>query len=48
MISVTHAVLVCRVGQTHIYTPYITVYLVISLPKISYIHHVHMALDNPA
>ena len=27
-----------RVGQNHIYTPYITVHLVISLPKISYIH----------
>ena len=26
----------CRVGQNHIYTPYMTVYLVISLPKSPY------------
>ena len=28
-----------RVGQNRIYIPYINVYLVISLPKIPYIHH---------
>jgi len=29
---------VCRVGQNRIYTPYMTVYIVICLPKIPYIH----------
>jgi hypothetical protein len=29
-----------RVGQNRIYTPYMTVYLVISLPKIPYIHRI--------
>ena len=28
----------CRVGQNRIYIPYMTIYLVISLPKIPYIH----------
>jgi len=28
----------CRVGQNRIYAPHTTVYLVISLPKIPYIH----------
>jgi hypothetical protein len=33
---------------THrIYTPYMTVYLVISLPKIPYIQCIHMVLANP-
>ena len=36
-----------RVGQNRIYTPYMTVYLVISLPKLSYIHRIHMVLANP-
>jgi hypothetical protein len=36
-----------RVGQNRIYTPYMTVYLVISLPKISYIHRIYMVLANP-
>jgi len=32
---------ISRVGQNRIYTPYMTVYLVISLPKIPYsIHHI--------
>ena len=30
----------CRVGQNHIYTPYMAVNLVISLPKIPYMHHI--------
>ena len=36
-----------RVGQDRIYTPYMTVYLVISLPKIPYIHRIYMVLANP-
>jgi hypothetical protein len=44
-----------RVGQNRIYTPYMTVYLVISLPKIPYIHriyiyiyiYIYMVLANP-
>jgi hypothetical protein len=38
---------VCRVGQNCIYTPYMTVYLVIFLPKIPYTHRIYMALANP-
>jgi len=37
----------CRVGQNCIYAPYMTVYLVISLPKIPYIHRIYMVLANP-
>ena len=36
-----------RVGQNRIYAPYMTVYLVISLPKIPYIHRIYMVLANP-
>jgi len=36
-----------RVGQNRIYTPYMTVYLVIPLPKIPYIHRIYMVLANP-
>jgi len=36
----------CRVGQNRIYTPYMTVYLVISLPKIPYLHRIYMVLAN--
>ena len=36
-----------RVGQNHIYTPYMTVHLVKSLPKIPYIHRIYMVLANP-
>ena len=36
-----------RVGQNRIYAPYMTVYLVISLPKIPYIHRKYMVLANP-
>jgi len=35
------------VGQNRIYAPYMTVYTVISLPKIPYIHRVYMVLANP-
>ena len=38
---------ICRVGQNRIYTPYMTVYLVISLQKIPYVHRIHMVLANP-
>jgi hypothetical protein len=37
----------CRVGQNRIYTPYMIVYLVISLPKIPYINRIYMVLANP-
>jgi len=30
-----------RVGQKYIYTPYMHIYLVISLPKIPYAPHVY-------
>jgi len=36
-----------RVGQNRIYTPYMTVYFVISLPKIPFIHRICMVLANP-
>jgi hypothetical protein len=36
-----------RVGQNRIYAPYMTVYLVISLPKTPYIHRICMVLANP-
>jgi len=36
-----------RVGQNRILTPYMTVYLVISLPKIPYMHRIYMVLANP-
>jgi hypothetical protein len=36
-----------RFGQNRIYTPYMTVYLVISLPKIPCIHRIYMVLANP-
>jgi len=35
------------VGQNRIYTPYMTVYLMISLPKIPYIHRIYIVLANP-
>ena len=40
------SLLICRVGQNHIYTPYMTVYLVISLSKIPYIHRIYMVMAN--
>jgi hypothetical protein len=36
-----------RVGQNRIYAPYMAVYLVISLPKIPYIHRIYMVLAKP-
>jgi len=32
----------CRVGQNRLYTPCITVYLVIFLPKILYLHRIYI------
>jgi len=43
----THSRHIHRVGQNHIYTPYMTVYLMISLPNIPYIHGIYMVLANP-
>jgi len=37
---------ISRVGQNRIYAPYMTVYEVVSLPKIPYIHRVYMVLAN--
>jgi len=39
--------LITRVGQNRVYTPYMTVYLVISLLKIPYMHRIYMVLANP-
>jgi len=42
-----------RVGQNRIYTPYMTVYLALSLPNIQYIHcayiyiYLYMVLATP-
>jgi len=36
-----------RVGQNRMYTPYMTVYLVIPLPKLPYIHRIYMVTVNP-
>ena len=38
---------ICRVGQNRIYTPYMTVYFVFSLPKVPHIHRIYMVLANP-
>ena len=37
----------CIVGPNRINTPYMTVYLVIPLPTIPYIHCIYMVLANP-
>jgi len=36
-----------RDGQNRIFTPYMTVYMVISLPNIPYTHRIYMVLANP-
>jgi hypothetical protein len=36
-----------RVGQNRIYTPYMTVYLMIFLPNLPYVHCIYMVLANP-
>ena len=38
---------VCRVGQNRVYTPYMTVYSIISLPNIPYTRLKCMVLANP-
>jgi len=37
-----------RVGQNRVYTPYMTVYLVISRPNEPYIHRLYTVLANPS
>ena len=37
-----------RVGLSCICAPYLTLYSVISLPKIPYVHRIYMVLANPA
>jgi hypothetical protein len=37
----------CRVGQYRLYTPYTAVYLLISLPRKTFVHRVYMAMANP-
>jgi hypothetical protein len=37
----------CRVGQNRIYAPHMIVRLVITLPKMLYIHRMYMVLGNP-
>jgi len=37
---------VTRVGQNRLYTYIYTVYLMISLPKIPYVHRIYMVLAN--
>jgi len=39
--------LTARVGQNCIYTPYMTVCMVISLPKTPYKHRIYMVMANP-
>ena len=34
----------CNVNQNHIYAPHMTVYSVISLPKVTYIHQIYIAI----
>jgi hypothetical protein len=38
--------LTVRVGQNRIYTPYMTVYLVVFLPKIPYIYRIYKVLPT--
>ena len=45
--SLAEGSLVYRVGQNRMYTPYMTVYLVMFLPKIPYVHRIYMVLANP-
>ena len=42
-----YEVRIFRVGQNCIYTPYMTVYLMISLPKMPYIYRIYIILANP-
>ena len=47
MLLVRTLAFISRVGQNRIHTPYMTLYLVISLPKIPYIPCICMVLANP-
>ena len=40
-------VCMCRFGQNHIYTPYMTIYLVVSLSKVPYINRIYIIMANP-
>jgi len=46
-VSRTPARIIFRVGQNRIFAPYMTVYLVKSLPKMLYVHRMYMVLANP-
>ena len=37
----------CRAGQNHVYTPYMTVYLVISLPRTPYMYRIIYGPGHP-
>jgi len=39
--------LACRAGQNRVFAPYLTVYLVISLPILRRIHCLYLVLANP-
>ena len=42
-----YRVYIYRVGQNQIYTPYLTVHLVIFLPRIPCVHRKYMVQANP-
>ena len=41
-----YSFVIIRVGQNRIYAPYMTVYLVIFLPRLPHIHRVYMVMAN--
>ena len=45
-VNLHYPLCIIRVGQNRKYTPYMTVCLVSSLPKLPYIHRTYMALAN--
>jgi hypothetical protein len=45
--TIRRSIRIRRVGQNRIYASYMTVYLVISLPKLPYTHRIYMVLANP-
>ena len=47
MCKFTQFTYIYMVGQNRIYTPYMTVFFGICLPKITYIHRIYMVLGNP-
>ena len=44
--TLLHSQHVCRVGQNRIYTPYMTVCMVISLFKIPYIYRINVCING--